>query len=390
MSNGTCISLLSILLACADGPPPPRAGRDAGARADAGPASGDAGSIPGADAGAEPVPGPDAGGRPDAGDVTPPMRGDGMWLSREEIMALPMSGEAWENVLGAANASAGAPDLSDQDQDNNVLVLARALVYVRTGDERYRTEVRAACLDAMETENGGRTLALGRELVAYVIAADLVGLEPAEDAEFRAWLTGVRDETLDGRTLVSTHDERPNNWGTHAGASRIAIDIYLGDAADLERAASVFRGWLGERSAYAGFEYGELDWQCDASAPVGINPVGCTRSGHSIDGVIPDDQRRAGGFTWPPPRENYVWEGLQGAVVQAELLARQGYDAWSWGDRALLRAVQWLHDQADFPATGDDSWTPWLVNFAYGSSFPTSSPAQAGKNMGYTDWTHAR
>ena len=32
-------------------------------------------------------------------------------------------------------------------------------------------------------------------------------------------------------TLVSTHENRPNNWGTHAGAARAAVARYLGDSA---------------------------------------------------------------------------------------------------------------------------------------------------------------
>ena len=138
-----------------------------------------------------------------------------------------------------------------------------------------------------------------------------------------------------------------------------------------------------------GFRSGELDWQCNPSAPVGINPTGCTRDGHSIDGVLPDDQRRAGGFTWPPPKENYVWEALQGAVVQAVILKRAGYDVFTWENQALRRAVEWLHSQANFPAVGDDTWTPHLINYYYGTQFPAPVPTSPGKNMGWTDWTHS-
>jgi len=62
-----------------------------------------------------------------------------------------------------------------------------------------------------------------------------------------------------------------------------------------------------------------------------------TKDGHRIDGVLPDDQRRGGSFGWPAPRENYVWEALQGALAQAVILHRAGYDVWNWEDRALLR-----------------------------------------------------
>jgi len=315
--------------------------------------------------------------------------GQGIWTSAAELSSLPSSGKAWEELEDAANSSTKSPDLSDQNDGTNVDVMAKALVYARTGIDRYRDEVIDACMDAIGSESGGRTLALGRELPAYVIAADLVGLPANKDSQFRSWLAGIRDRQLDGRTLISTHEDRPNNWGTHAGAARIAVALYLGDDADLDRAADVFKGWLGDRSAYSGFEYGSASWQADPDEPVGINPKNATRQGRSIDGVLPDDQRRGGDFRWPPPRENYVYEGLQGALAQAVMLHRAGYDAFGWSDFALLRAFEWLHDEADFPAEGDDGWQPHIVNHYYGTSFPAPVPASPGKNVGWTDWSHS-
>lgn len=322
--------------------------------------------------------------------AAPAAAGRGIWISPERLAALPTEGPAWEALRRAAALPLGRPALADQEDAANVRVLARALVAARTGDAALRAEVVAACLAAIGTEAGGRTLALGRELAAYVIAADLVGLPPDADARFRTWLDAVRRRELDGQTLISTHDDRPNNWGTHAGASRIAVARYLGDDADLARAARVFRGWLGERAVYAGFRYRALGWQADPRAPVGVNPLGALRAGHPIGGVLPDDQRRAGGFRWPPPRENYVYEALQGALAQAVMLENAGQPAFAWGDRALLRAFTWLHEQANYPAEGDDTWEPHVVNYYYGSAFPAPLPSRPGKNVGYTDWTHAR
>ena len=145
----------------------------------------------------------------------------------------------------------------------------------------------------------------------------------------------------------------------------------------------------GEGALHALDEWGELAWQADPSRPVAINPRGATRDGHSLDGVLPDDQRRSGGFVWPPTKENYVWEALQGALVQAVILHRAGFDVWNWSDQALLRAVTWLHQQCQFPATGDDTWQPHVINRFYASRFPAPVPANEGKNMGWTDWTHA-
>ena len=126
----------------------------------------------------------------------------------------------------------------------------------------------------------------------------------------------------------------------------------------------------------------------DPSRPVGINPAGATRDGHSIDGVLPDDQRRGGPFVWPPPRENYVYEALQGAIVEAVILSRAGYDVWNWSDRALLRAYTWLRDQAQFPPQGDDTWQMPILDRYYGTRYWNGSSTRPGKNMGWTDWTH--
>ena len=318
----------------------------------------------------------------------------GMWLNAEELAALPMDGPAWDYLKTTADQPTPMPDLSDQNCDANVRVLAKALVYARTGQVRYRNEVVNALRIIAQnyTESGGRTLALGRELVAYVIAADLVdlgGVDAKLDGQFRSKLRALLTETLDDLTLQSTDEGRPNNWGTHAGASRAAIAIYLGDSVELERTAAVFHGWLGDRTAYSGFSYGDLSWQADPENPVGINPLGAMKDGHSIDGALPEEMRRGGPFQWPPVHTGYAWEGLQGALVQAELLQRAGYPAWEWEDRALLRAVEFLYDIGWAP-TGDDEWQIWLINHAYGVSYATNPTALPGKNMGWTSWTHAQ
>ncbi len=330
-----------------------------------------------------------------AGGLAAPPRGparEGIWTSAAELREIPAEGPAWDRLKSAADRPLERPQVSGLDDHADVRAMAMALVHARTSDPAYRDRVIQSCMDAVGTEQGGTCLALGRNLIGYVIAADLVGLPAAQDEIFRAWLKRSLEEDLAGRTLRSTHEKRPNNWGTHAGASRAAAARYLGDGGELERVAVVFRGWLGDRGAYAGFRYGELWWQADPAAPVGINPAGATRTAGgapvSIDGVLPDDQRRAGPFRWPPPRENYVYEALQGALAQAVILHRAGYDdVWEWEDQALRRAFRWLHDEARFPAEGDDAWQPHVINHYYGADFPAPVPAGAGKNVGWTDWS---
>src|SRR6266508_3658580 len=109
----------------------------------------------------------------------------GIWISREEIRSLPKSGAAWENVRAAAYGSWGTPKLGLQTVQHGVYVLAGALVYVRSGDTSLRSKVRDGIMGAKRTldeplellldtgdpNTNPRTLALGRQLGAYVIAA---------------------------------------------------------------------------------------------------------------------------------------------------------------------------------------------------------------------------
>ncbi|MGZ4276372.1 MAG: CBM96 family carbohydrate-binding protein [Solirubrobacteraceae bacterium] len=341
--------------------------------------------------------GPGTTASPTPAGARPPGAVAGIWTSPAELASRPESGPAWQALKSAADGSLGTANIADQNSDHDVLTLAAALVYARTGAAGYRTKAADAIAAAIGTERGGQTLALGRNLASYVIAADLIGLggyDAGLDGRFRSWLSAVRTEDLGGDTLVSTHETRPNNWGTMAGASRVAADVYLGDTGDLNRAATVFRGWLGDRSAYTGFSFGEPSWQADAGQSVGIDPPGAVKQGLSIDGALPDDMRRGCAFTLPPCHTEYAWEAMQGVVVQAEILARRGYDAFGWSNQAVLRAAQFLdrldHQYGGWWATADDEWQPWLINSAYGTSFPATAPAGIGKVMGWTDWVFGR
>lgn len=322
--------------------------------------------------------------RPSAGQ---PARG--LWLSASEIAALPTTGPAWRSLEAYARVPLGQPDLSNQDDPTSARILARALVAVRTQDAAMAQSVAAGLRAVKGTEKGGTALSVGRELLAYVLAADLIGLSGEDRRDFESWLRRMQSRSHGGRTLRETHEQRPNNWGTHAGATRIAIAAYLGDAEEVLRAAHVFFGWLGEDEGWQAFKFGSPAWQPRGSRRYGVNPIGALRAGHSVDGVLPDDQRRGGDFAWPPPKENYVWEALQGAVAQAWMLERLGFDAFAWGDRALLRAVTWLHTEAQYPAEGDDTWIPHLVNAVYGTRFPVTTPSRPGKAVGFADWTHS-
>lgn len=317
----------------------------------------------------------------------------GVWITKEQIAALPTTGTAWNGLVSAANKSSSA-DLSNQDNNDDVNTLAKALVGVRTGNETMMADARKHIMSIMETENGGRSLALARNLPSYVIAADLVGLSSADETKFKSWLKSVVNERMDeGRTLKQTFEQRPNNWGTHAGAALASIAVYTNDSVLLARVVQVYKGWLGDRSSYTGFKYGDLDWQANKNAPVGINPLGAKLSiGGSlrdVDGALPEEMRRGGSLSWPPKETGYAYEALQGALVTAEILHNKGYDVYNWSDKALLRAYKFL-DRIGWQAEGDDRWQMNIVNLRYNTSFPSTLSANYGKNMGWTSWTHQK
>lgn len=326
---------------------------------------------------------------------TLPVR-DGIWISREELARLPMTGPAWDRVKRAADGPLGGPaTVADYVTKHDTTTLAVALVYGRTEDPAYRKKAADAISSVVDTEKSGLAVMVSRNIVGYVIAADLIDFaeyDPAREALFRAWISRVREEPFPDRTMRENDELRTNNHGRVAGAARAAIDVYLGDQRDLTSTALVFKGFLGDRKAYDGFEYRySLSWQDDQTKPIGINPPGATREGHDISGSLPEEMRRGCDFQWPPCVTGYPWEAMGGVLVEAQILSRQGYDVWEWEDRAIRRASQFLADlnttYGDWWAAGDDTWQPWLIDDIYGTTFRLD-PAVSGKNMGWTDWTN--
>lgn len=329
--------------------------------------------------------------------------GDYILMSKAALMALPTKGPAWENLVAIANDPTGRPDLRDQDNRVGVMALASALVFARTGDDAYRERARSQIMAAMGTEQEGAPnsiLSLGRQLGAYVLAADFIKLSGADDEQFRPWLNSIRTRVLGGHgrwtSLTATHEDAPQNWGSFAGASRIAASLYLGDTADVARAAQVLRGFLGDRSAYAGFQgpEGARSWSCDPAKFIPINGA-CTLDGIDLDGAIVRDIDRGGNRKWPPGRAGigYTLESLQALTLQAELLTVNGYgEAWTWSDQALKRAAGIVTRSGD---AGGLTWNrsevsyyvPWILNARYGLDLPTR-PAGFGRVFGYTDWLY--
>src|SRR5262245_34174375 len=93
--------------------------------------------------------------------ASPPPAGDGTCTGAAELASKPTTGTASTAMKAAADSTPGIPDCSNQDAPENVKVLARALVYARLtgapgGSSSYRTSVRTSCMQAIDTELGGR------------------------------------------------------------------------------------------------------------------------------------------------------------------------------------------------------------------------------------------
>lgn len=339
--------------------------------------------------------------------------GIGMWITAGELANLPTSGTAWNSMKTAAYGSWGAPDLKNQDSRHGISVLAGAFVYAKTGDVALRDKVRTAILSAKrtldessewQTTNG--VLSAGRQIGAYVIAADIIDLknyDASADSEFREWLRTIRTTNIGthGRwkSITFTCENAAANWGTFACASRIAASIYLGDTADVDRSAAIIRAFFGERSAYPADAPGKggyfqhtagynASWACDDALWLGMNPP-CTKSGVDISGILVDDASRGGGCcTLQGDGIKYSWEALQGLTVSTELLYRTGRhgNPYDWSDQALKRSLD-LMQRSGWGISSVASYVPWLANDRYGTSYP--QPAKStGRIMGWGNWLY--
>ena len=349
---------------------------------------------------------------------TAPASRNGIWISPATLRHLPTTGAAWDRLLADAEADPGTADVADQDSGQDVATLAAALVCARTNRPELCDKARAGVVSAIGTERGGRWLAVGRNLTAYVIAADVMGLRADGDPEsagtrVETWIRGFETERLadnnTGEPIPVIPFASGSNASAQEGAAYVAVAAYLGDRAALERAWDAFRTYLCDPSApdreridlHRGVEAG---WAYDRH-PCAVDPAGTARrvppgrpgAGQlvQLDGAIINDMARGGDLAWPPGTTQYPWVGLEGLVPAAVMLDRAGYPALTVADGAVLRAVRYLRDLE--LSTGSGTWFRerrcneiiQLVNVAYGVHFSVDLPAGGGRTVGYTDWTHA-
>jgi hypothetical protein len=331
---------------------------------------------------------------------------DYILMSRSTLLGRPVSGTAWANMKAVADGSLGTPNLCDLNAKHHLRTLAAALVFARTGTASYGAKARSGVMAAITTQRVGcdnATLALGRQLMAYVLAADFAELGGTADTTFRAWLTTIRRKVIGGHSIWSslyrTHVLSATNWGAYAGASRIAASLYLGDTTDLASAIKITQGFLGYRGAFRFSD--RLSWAAKtwACAPTNYTPVNgvCTKRGINVSGAVVADISRGGSLRWPPGATGiqYQLESIQGMGMQLELLYQNGYTgAYAWTDRALKRMASIVTRSRAAGGTGWNVTTasrqmPWLLNRRYSLSIPTRASGM-GRAIGFTDWLWGR
>lgn len=321
----------------------------------------------------------------------------GIWISTEEIMQLPTAGSGWDKVLTAANSSWGSACLYDNNCTHDVNTLAGAFVAVRTNDSAMRAKTITGLQSAMGSSLS-RALELSRGLQTYIIAADIIGYH---EPNFEAWIRQMLTVNVDGHSgtgVQGTAYNASNNWGGHARASVAAGALYLHDTSMLNKLLTAQKAFIGLPAPGNTMVYENTNWHADPNNKAGVNRKGAVREGVSISGVLPEDWRRSAEYKWPPSVSGYMWEGMQGYVVTSVILHRAGMLSFAAGDNAVMRAMDILYHNGESvvnqswtnPAIGDDTWIPWVVNFYLNEDRYPTQPTSPGKNMGWTDWTHAR
>jgi hypothetical protein len=349
--------------------------------------------------------------------TTAPAPHPGIWISRNEVLARPMSGADWEKLLADAGRDHGVAAISDQDSNHDVYTLAAALVCVRNGS--FCDKAKAGVVAAIGTEAGARWLAVGRNLGAYVIAADLLdlradGVAGSAGTRVEQWIQGWMTRQLEDNTEPVFRGFEPFHSGANAAAQEgftyAAVAAYLRDRSALDFVWQGYRtfvcdgGAVDVMSIYMGPPVRD-GWTHSDTAPCAVNPAGTTKvipvglpgagTLRRLDGALVGDMRRGGVYQWQPTYTSYPWVGLEGLVPAAVILERAGYPALNAANRALMRTHEYLwYLRTD---TGDERWFDGvrsrdivhLVNVMYNKSFPINQTIGGGRTVGYTGWTHA-
>lgn len=339
--------------------------------------------------------------------------GNGIWISTNEIMALPTNNAVWTNISSTAYGSWQTPNLQNQDNKNGIQTLSGAIVSVRLNDNTLKAKVKDNIIAAKRTldessefQSTNGVLSSARQIGAYVISADLINLksyDPIADKEFRDWLTTITKINVGShsrwKSINYTCENSGNNWGTFSCASRIARSIYLGDTSDVQRVSLIIRAFLGERNVYPSDAPGQngyfqptsdfdSSWTCNSTAWTVINPS-CVKNGIDISGADVEDSSRGGSCcVLGTTGSSYDFEAEQGLIVSIEMLYRTNNygNPYLWSSQALKRSLDFLQRQG-WNITSPSMYVPWLANYRYGTNYPTANGGN-GRIMSWGDFLY--
>lgn len=377
-------------------------------------------------------------GGPPAISPTPP--NDFMLLSAAEITALPASGSAYTYMKARADdaiaqmtfgtPASTSPLLVNRSDQYATAVMACAFVYLKTGTVAYKDHVTTACRYLIGTETLATAtdstasvdflLAAMRQLTGYILAADMVGMSPGVLGSRTGWTTKAWDTWLgELRTKVIGSSSNKNrtdvlnnqhatNWGAWASSSRIAIDIYIGDYADLAIAVERLKYYLRESLTGSGWITSNSFDSTWAYVPTGesvafwgVNPVPPGEAGiyTGKNGLIPEDASRSAGAypTFDATGLDYTFHALGAQIIATAMLEREGYSGvWTWGNSALARVMARLNAEGVSAGNGRSTakWVVHAANHYFGTSYAEvalteTNIADLGHSLYFTDWLWA-
>ena len=336
-----------------------------------------------------------------------------VWIDKVALMSYPTSGAAWDELARVANGGTSrGVDVSNQDETQDNVVLAMALVGVRTNNQGLIDKAKAALTASINTEATGsdsrhRWLAVGRNLGTLVIAADVLDIRsgPVYD-----WLAAFKTRTLadDNSGVQKTLQQVALASGSNASMQEAfvlaAVASYTKDKPLLDNVWVRFRRYLGDTTSPWTLQSNQFGdgWQVVNTDQMRVGIIGkdVVKNGLLIDGAVANDSGRSNSTPKVPLSYNsdslYPWVGLNGAFSAATVFQRQGYPAYAFQDQALKRATIRLMEWKK--AFGSDWWqdakkedAKWFAHTAYNlplDQYPIHLPVGPHDLVGFNDWTH--
>jgi hypothetical protein len=335
--------------------------------------------------------GEDPGGEdPDPDPVPVPTGNEGYIISHAEIKARPVTNYGGARLFVFADRTWELPRLEYLNARGDTEVVAGAMAWVITGEQKYYDKV-VAQLRALPGTKLYRTLEAARGLQGYVIAAGLIGFKEPAFMDYIAALIfkPLSESSHSGqRTLWLLARNLWNNWSMHGRAAVLLTGMHLkahGTSAQQTAGQQMIDMVLESHKYLLGipienpwpiiFPDDPVEWlQGDPIAAVVVKGTRVWKFDMwiNLSGVLPLDRLRGSyDIRWPPVKTGYNAEGAQGLVTTAVVLHRAGLLAFTAADNAMVRVAYAQYGMGEAatntpvhfePFVGDDAWLPFYIN----------------------------